>query len=152
MTTEIMIKNISNMLPEITNYSKHSNAFLTNGYRSAANNLYFSSIRFAEGLIIKEDVGEGYSRRFLNGLRIYSIRDKTLLADRSYHCNFYSKDIVKRESKNILLELLEDAAIAGGHKLNKYEAGQAINKILENAFNGDQRLIAETQIRKQLTL
>lgn len=151
MTTEIMINKLGSMLPGKLNFSETANAFLSNGYTSAANNTYFWAIRLAEGLIIKEDVGEGYARTFLNGLRIYSIKDKVLLADRSYHCNFYSKEKVQSETKKILFELLEEAAEANGFKINRYEAGKAIEKILDNAFKGNQLSIAENQMRKQLT-
>jgi hypothetical protein len=151
MTTEIMIKNLGSMLPGKLNFSESANSFLSNGYTSAANNTYFNSIRFAEGIIIKEDVGEGHTRTFLNGLRIYSIKEKALLADRSYHCQFYSKEFVRSEAKEMLIELLQEAAEANGQKLNHYEASKAIEKILDHAFNGNQLLIAETQMRKQLT-
>ncbi len=139
------------MLPGKLNFSESANAFITNGHTSFAGNTYIGVLRFAEGIIIKEDVGEGYAHTFLNGLRIYSIKDKTLLADRSYHCYFYSKEKVQSEAKKILLELLEEAAEANGFEMNRYEAGNAIEKILDNAFNSDQRLIAQNQMRKQLT-
>lgn len=139
------------MLPCKLNFSESANAFHTNGYTSQAGNTYIDVFRFAEGIIIKEDVGEGYAHTFLNGLRIYTIKDKTLLADRSYHCYFYSKEKVQSEAKKILIELLEEAAKANGFKINAHEAGKAIEKILENAFNGNQLSIAENQMRKQLT-
>jgi len=139
------------MLPGKLNFSESANAFLTNGYTSQAGNTYIGVLRFAEGIIIKEDVGEGYAHTFLNGLRIYSIKDKTLLADRSYHCYFYSKEKVQSEAKKILIELLEEAAEANGFKIDRHEAGKAIEKILDNAFNGNQLSIAENQMRKQLT-
>jgi hypothetical protein len=151
MTTEIIIKNLGSMLPGKLNFSESANAFLSSGYTSAANNTYFNAIRFAEGIIIKEDVGEGYARTFLNGLRIYSIKDKTLLADRSYHCYFYSREKVQDEAKKILIELLEEAAKANGFEINRYEAGKAIEKLLDSAFTGDQLSIAQNQMRKQLT-
>jgi hypothetical protein len=151
MTTEIIIKNLGSMLPGKLNFSESANAFLTNGYTSLAGNTYINVLRFAEGIIIKEDVGEGYAHTFLNGLRIYSIKDKALLADRTYHCYFYSKEKVQSEAKKILLELLEEAAKANGFEINRYEAGKAIEKHLDSAFTGDQLSIAQNQMRKQLT-
>ena len=81
------------------NYSEISNAFLTTGYTSMAGNTYFNSIRVAEGILIKEDVGEGWCKTFLNGIKIYSIKDKTLLADRSFHNLGYHKAPFKVKQK-----------------------------------------------------
>ena len=49
-------------------YSSVANAFLSKGYTSTAGNTYFNSIRVAEGILIKEDVGQGYAHTFLNGI------------------------------------------------------------------------------------
>jgi len=150
MTTEIIIGNLTGNLTGTVNYSGAANAFLSNGYVSTANNVYFNAFRFAEGLLIKEDVGEGYARTFLNGLRIYSLKDKVLLADRSYHCCFYSKEKVLSEAHSMLLELLKDAADEHGLRLNISEAKIAIERILNQAFRGNQLEIAQRETRRLL--
>ena len=76
------------------NYSDQSNAFLGNGFTSAAGNTYFNSLRFVEGILVKEDVGQGYSRTFINAIRIYDIKSKDLLCEKSYHCAYYSKSFL----------------------------------------------------------
>jgi hypothetical protein len=55
-------------------YLNVANAFIGSGYISQAGNLYFNSLRLLDGIVIKEDVGQGYSRTFLNGLRIFDIK------------------------------------------------------------------------------
>src|SRR5690606_24188636 len=98
MTTNNEMISLSNIVSSTgVTYSAQANAFLTQAYVSAANNAYFNAIRFAEGIIIKEDVGQGHTHTFLNGLRIYHAASRTLLADRTYHCCFYSEHIVKEE-------------------------------------------------------
>lgn len=150
MTTEIIIRNLTGNSLGTVNYSGNANAFLSNGYVSTANNVYFNAFRFAEGLLIKEDVGQGYARTFLNGLRIYSLKDKVLLADRSYHCCFYCKEKVLTEAQSMLLDLLKDAAIEHGMSLNINEAKSAIDKILSHAFKGNQLEIAQNETRRLL--
>ena len=147
MTTEIIINNLGSLLPGKLNYSETANAYLTNGYVSAAQNVYFNAVRFAEGIVIKEDVGQGHSHSFLNGLRIYSLKDKVLLADRSYHCNFYSKESVKSEAKDMLFMLVKEAAENAGHEIKRHKAVAAITKVVDDAFSTDQRILAQRQIR-----
>ena len=150
MTTEIIIKNLGSLLPGKLNYSELANAFLTNGYVSTAQNVYFNTIRFAEGIIIKEDIGQGYAHTFLNGIRIYSLKDKVLLADRAYHCNFYSKEVVKNEAKNMLCELVIEAANNAGHRVSRYEAEKVIEKVLDKSYKENQRTLAQKQLRLYL--
>lgn len=151
MTTEIIIRNLGGLVSRDVNYSKTSNAFLTNGYTSAANNTYFNAIRFAEGIVIKEDVGQGYIHTFLNGIRIYSLKEKTLLIDRTYYNKRYSRHKVFYESKRMLIELVLCAAKNAGHSIHSNEVSIAIDKILKQAFNEDQLEIAQTQINKGIS-
>ncbi len=151
MTTEIIIRNLGGLVSGNVNYSESSNAFLTNGYTSAANNTYFNAIRFAEGIVIKEDVGQGYIHTFLNGIRIYSLNEKTLLADRTYHNYRYSRDKVYYESKRMLIELVLCAAKNAGQSIDSNKVSVAIDKVLKQAFNGDQLEIAQTQIPKGIS-
>jgi len=132
-------------------YSEIANAFLTAGYTSNAGNTYFNSFRFAEGILIKEDVGHGYARSFLNGIKIYSIKDKTLLAEKHFHCAFYSKSLVKHVAKNMLLSVLEDAAANEGYYFDKNKSNQIIDKVLTQAMNEDQRKIMVQQTQKYLS-
>ena len=82
---------VSSVASNVT-YSASLNVFTGNGYTSAAGNNYFNAFRFAEGILIKEDVGVGYARTFLNGIRIFDLSSKTLLCERSYHCCYYDKN------------------------------------------------------------
>lgn len=148
MTTELIKKNIGNSLPEKVRYSEQSNSFLTNGYVSRAQNVYFNSIRFAEGIVIKEDVGQGYKYTFLNGLRIYSLKDKTLLADRSYRCNIYKKDNIRFEIKEMLLDLIKDACEKNGQEINYYDLKRSINELINRAFNENQQDVLKNQVKR----
>lgn len=119
-------------------YSSQANAFITQAYVSAANNAYFNAIRFAEGIIIKEDVGQGHTHTFLNGLRIYHTASQTLLADRAYHCCFYSEHLVKDETRLLLMEVLEKAVQSSGGSFNRHEAQRLINGVITEAFENNQ--------------
>jgi len=120
-------------------YSKVANTFLTKGYTSATGNTYFNSIRMAEGILIKEDVGVGYARTFLNGIKIYSTKDKSLIADKTFHSVFYSALKVKNESKIMLIKILEEVAVKDGIYFDLTKAESIIDRLLNNAINTDQR-------------
>jgi len=147
MKTEIILKNLGNLLPSSTKYSEEANAFLTNGYASAANNIYFNSLRFTENLLIKEDIGQGYAYTFLNGIRIYSLDKRALIAEKSFHCYIYSKDKVLFEVKTMLLEMLLDAAKTHGYKIDKNEAEQTIDKVIQKAFTQNQIQVVQEQMK-----
>jgi len=132
-------------------YSETANAFLTPGYTSVAGNTYYNAIRFAEGIVIKEDIGQGWAHTFLNGVRIYSLKDKTLLADRSFHSYFYSKTALKNEAVAMLMEVLQKAATKEGYQINKEQARKEIEKIVDTALNTNQIEMLQTQSQKYLT-
>ena len=148
MTTEIMLCNLSGIVSAKPTYSESANAFLMNGYVSAANNIYFNALRFAEGIVIKEDIGQGYAHTFLNGLRIYSLKDSTLLADRSFNCCFYSKQIVKREAMEMLQILIRDAVNQTGSKIDLEESNRVLTRILTEAFESNQMQLAQSQMKR----
>lgn len=131
-------------------YSEIANAFLSTGYTSAAGNTYFNAIRLAEGILIKEDIGHGYARTFLNGLRIYSIKDQTLLIDKRFHVKYYSVSTVKLEAKGLLLKFLATAARKEGYSFDARQAGIMIDKILDNAFRTNQLEMLKQQTQKYL--
>jgi hypothetical protein len=150
MKAEIILQNLGSYLPANTNYSGQANAFLTNGFVSGAGNVYFNAVRLGEGIVVKEDVGQGYARTFLNGLRIYSIKEKKLLADRTFHCNFYSKEGVKAEIQNMLFQLLKEAAEYSGLRFDMIQSKIAIHSMVDEMFNTDQRQMLQQQNRKLL--
>lgn len=150
MTADIILQNLGAYLPESATYSEQANAFLTNGYVSGAGNVYFSAVRLGEGIVVKEDVGQGHTRTFLNGLYVYSLKDKKLLSDRTFHCNFYSKEGVKAELKDMLMKLLDDAARFSGLKYDMDSARAVINRLIGEMFNIDQRQILEHQNKRLL--
>jgi hypothetical protein len=131
-------------------YSEVANAFLSNGFTSTAGNTYFNSIRLIEGIIIKEDVGHGYARTFLNGIRIYSINDKAIISERSYHCKFYSPKIVLLEVQDMIFNILRQAAIKERIEFNSVEIKNHIQKITTRCFNSDQRELLQTIKNKSL--
>lgn len=131
-------------------YSEQSNAFLSQGYTSHAGNTYFNTLRLMEGIIIKEDVGEGYRYTFLNGIRLYDI-SRNLLCERNYHCHVYRKSFIASEIKDMLKDLLIESCVKDNVSINVKDVELHINKIVDYALDNDQRVIFSELSQRFLT-
>ena len=149
MTKELVLKSIGLGEGTVT-YSESANAFLTDGYTSQAGNTYLNSFKFGDGILIKEDIGIGYLHKFLNGLRIYSLRSGELLVDKSYHCFYYSKPSIIEESCELLFNILKQAVEVEGKTIDHTLAKQEIKRIIENAMECNQLEIMNQQGTKYL--
>ena len=150
MTSTLTLLKKNGLVNSNISYSKVANAFLSEGYTSTAGNTYFNSIRAAEGILIKEDIGQGYAHTFLNGIKIYSIKDKTLLVDKRFNGVIYSSGRMKLEAKKSLLEMLKESASNGGFVLNLEKSEKIIENILNKALNENQNDFIVKQTRKYL--
>jgi|LSQX01.2.fsa_nt_gb hypothetical protein len=146
----VLLKNLGLLKNSSLTYSKESNAFLTQGYTSMAGNTYFNTLRLMEGIMIKEDVGQGYMYTFLNGIKLYDV-SKKLLCERSYHCQVYRKSFIAYEIKNMIKNLLFEACKKDNISIDKYDAEAHIDKIVENALETDQRVVLNEYSQKHLT-
>ncbi|RLD43960.1 MAG: hypothetical protein DRI86_08665 [Bacteroidetes bacterium] len=149
MNTSIILKQFGLVQGDV-NYSDKANAFLSTGYTSAAGNTYFNAVRFAEGIIIKEDVGQGYAHTFLNGIRIFSTKNQQIIAERDFHSHIYSKNTVECNSITMLMEVLIEAAESEDVELDEDKARAQVTKVIRRAMQTDQRELVEQQSRKYL--
>jgi hypothetical protein len=148
MTKEMILSKITGLQSNNIKFSAEANAFLGNAYTSMAGNHYFNAVRFGEGILIKEDIGHGYKYTFLNGLRVYSIKEKKLIADASFHSQVYSKDLVRNKVTSMLIDKLNEAAEQQGFSFNDNDAKRIVKQIVEQAFVVDQRVLAEQQLKR----
>ncbi|MDL2304202.1 hypothetical protein LJC72_02535 [Bacteroides sp. OttesenSCG-928-D19] len=132
------------------NYSEVANAFVGAGYTSQAGNTYFNALRLLDGVVIKEDVGQGYCRTFLNGLRIFDVKSKSLLCERSYNCCFYDKNFIQQEVVDLLSNFLIETAKKKHIRISYYNTYKQIKKIVAHSFSTDQREILSIQNQKYL--
>lgn len=148
MTKEMILSKITGLQSNNIKFSAEANAFLGNTYTSMAGNYYFNAVRFGEGILIKEDIGHGYKYTFLNGLQVYSIKEKKLIADASFHCQVYNKDLVRNKVTSMLIDKLNEAAEQQGFSFNDNDAKRIVKQIVEQAFVVDQRALAEQQLKR----
>lgn len=142
MTKDIaLFRSFGLATPASFNYSQPMNAFVGNGYTSSVGNTYFNAVRFVEGLLIKEDVGEGYSATFLNGIQIFDLRTHSLLAEKRYPMYggaFYSKELVKNLTAELLEELILKEAKKQNRILNQPDVKRTLSSVISKAFGKNQ--------------
>lgn len=142
MNQEIaLFKNFGLATPSSIAYSESMNAFVTTAQAFPSGNAYGCAARFTEGLLIKEDIGYGQPCTFLNGLRIFDLKTHKLLAEKvypMYRGAFYSKELVKSVSTQLLTELILTAAEEQGRVMNAPEVASRVYVKLDRAFTNNQ--------------
>jgi hypothetical protein len=139
----IAAKNLPALSGESIAYNAAKNIFLTQGYTSAAGNMYYKAIRLSNRLIVYYDLGQGYAYTFLNGIKLYCFdgQKPNLIAQKYWGgCDYrvFNEQFAKDQSILMLSNFLAGQLKAQGAQVSNQE-------ILSFAYN----MIEETQ-RKQL--
>ena len=139
----IVAKNLPALSGESIVYNTAKNIFLTQGYTSAAGNMYYKAIRLSNRLIVYYDLGQGYAYTFLNGIKLYCFdgQKPNLIAQKYWGgCDYrvFNEQFAKDQSILLLSNFLAGQLKAQGAQVSNQE-------ILSFAYN----MIEETQ-RKQL--
>lgn len=133
-----LFRNLGLATPSSVTFSESLNALVGGGYTSIAGNTYFNTLRLADGIFIKEDIGMGYWYTFLNGVHIYDLHTKTLLCERHFYRHRYSRETAKQDAENMLFELLSEAASKEKVIIDKCELLAKVKEIVKRAFFCDQ--------------
>lgn len=139
----IVAKNLPALSGESITYNAAKNIFLTQGYTSAAGNMYYKAIRISDRLAIYYDLGQGYKYTFLNGIKLFcwdGQKAKVIAQKYWGGCDYrvFNEQFAKEQSILMLSNFLAGQL--------KAESAQVSNQeIFSFAYN----MIEETQ-RKQL--
>ncbi len=68
----IAMKSLPALSGEQVTYNAAKNVFLSQGYTSAAGNMYYKAIRLSNRLVVYYDLGQGYLHTFLNGIKLFA--------------------------------------------------------------------------------
>lgn len=90
-------------------YNVEKNIFVTNGYESAAGNIYYKGVRASNKLVIVYDFGQGWKYLFLNRIEIYGFngKDKVLLSTKDFYCNVFTENQAREEAIRMIEEMLK---------------------------------------------
>ena len=128
---------------EQVTYNAVKNVFLSQGYTSAAGNMYYKAIRLSNRLVVYYDLGQGYKYTFLNGIKLFAFdgQKANLIAQKYWGGSDYrifSEQFAKEQSIMMLRSFLEGQLKLQGARVSDQE--------LTNFARG---MVEETQ-RKQL--
>lgn len=139
----IVAKNLPALSGESITYNAAKNIFLTQGYTSAAGNMYYKAIRISDRLAIYYDLGQGYKYTFLNGIKLFcwdGQKAKVIAQKYWGGCDYrvFNEQFAKEQSILMLSNFLAGQLKAQGAQVSNQE-------IFSFAYN----MIDETQ-RKML--
>ena len=139
----IVAKNLPALSGESITYNAAKNIFLTQGYTSAAGNMYYKAIRLSNRLVVYYDLGQGYKYTFLNGIKLFCWdgQKARVIAQKYWGgCDYrvFNEQFAKEQSILMLSNFLAGQLKAQGAQVSNQE-------IFSFAYN----MIEETQ-RKQL--
>ncbi len=139
----IVAKKLPALSDESITYNAAKNIFLTQGYTSAAGNMYYKAIRISDRLAVYYDLGQGYKYTFLNGIKLFcwdGQKAKVIAQKYWGGCDYrvFNEQFAKEQSILMLSNFLAGQLKAQGAKVSNQE-------IFSFAYN----MIEETQ-RKQL--
>ena len=139
----LVAKNLPALSGESITYNAAKNIFLTQGYTSAAGNMYYKAIRISDRLAIYYDLGQGYKYTFLNGIKLFcwdGQKAKVIAQKYWGGCDYrvFNEQFAKEQSILMLSNFLAGQLKAQGAQVSNQE-------IFSFAYN----MIEETQ-RKQL--
>lgn len=80
----IVMRNLPALSGESITYNAAKNIFLSQGYVSAAGNMYYKAIRISDRLVVFYELGQGYKYTFLNGIKLFAFdgQKATLIAQK----------------------------------------------------------------------
>ena len=112
-------KTLPAMSGEQVTYNAAKNVFLSQGYTSAAGNMYYKAVRLSNRLVVYYDLGQGYIHTFLNGIKLYCFDGpKAILIAQKYWggCDYriFNEQFAKEQSILMLKSFLAGQLKAQG--------------------------------------
>ena len=111
---------------EQVTYNAAKNVFLSQGYTSAAGNMYYKAIRLSNRLVVYYDLGQGYKYTFLNGIKLFAFdgQKASLIAQKywgGYDYRIFSEQFAKEQSIIMLKNFLEGQLKIQGARVSNQE-------------------------------
>ena len=117
----IVAKSLPALSGESVTYNAAKNVFLSQGYTSAAGNMYYKAIRLSNRLMVYYDLGQGYAYTFLNGIKLYCFdgQKANLIAQKYWGgCDYriFNEQFAKEQSILMLRGFIEgQLKLQGAH-------------------------------------
>ena len=118
-------------------YNAAKNVFLSQGYTSAAGNMYYKAIRLSNRLVVCYDLGQGYKYTFLNGIKLFAFdgQKASLIAQKywgGYDYRIFSEQFAKEQSIIMLKNFLEGQLKIQGARVSNQELMSFARDMIED--------------------
>ena len=133
----IVTKALPALSGEQVTYNAAKNVFLSQGYTSAAGNMYYKAIRLSNRLVVYYELGQGYAHTFLNGIKLFCWdgQKAKVIAQKSwggYDYRIFNEQFAKEQSILMLKSFLAgQLKIQGAHVSDQDVLSFARNMIEE---------------------
>ena len=122
----IAIKALPALSGEQVRYYAAKNVFLSQGYTSAAGNMYYKVLRLSNRLIVCYELGQGYIHTFLNGIKLYCFdgHKANLIAQKYWNsCDYriFNERFAKEQSVLMLKGYLAEQLMLNGAHVGEQE-------------------------------
>ena len=140
MTNSALQTIVANSLPALSGeqvtYNAARNIFLTQGYTSAAGNMYYRAVRLSNRLVVYYDLGQGYAHTFLNGIKLYCFdgQKASLIAQKYWGgCDYciFNEQYAKEQSILMLRGYLEGQLKLQGAHVSDQELANFARSMVE---------------------
>jgi hypothetical protein len=138
----IVMRNLPALSGEPITFNAAKNIFLSQGYISAAGNMYYKAIRISDRLVVFYELGQGYKYTFLNGIKLFAFdgQKATLIAQKYWGSSnwvIFNEQFAKEQSIIMLMNFL-----AGQLKLQ----GATVSN--QEVYSFARNMIEETQQKR----
>jgi len=121
---------------ESITYNAAKNVFLSQGYTSAAGNMYYKAVRLSNRLMVYYDLGQGYKYTFLNGIKLFCWdgQKANLIAQKYWGgCDYhvFNEQFAKDESILMLSNFLAGQLKAQGGCVSNQEIYSFASNMIE---------------------
>ena len=121
---------------EQVTYNAAKNVFLSQGYTSAAGNMYYKAVRLSNRLMVYYDLGQGYKYTFLNGIKLFCWdgQKANLIAQKYWGgCDYrvFDEQFAKDESILMLSNFLTAQLKAQGRYVSNQEIYSFASNMIE---------------------
>ena len=132
----IAAKSLPALSGEQVTYNAAKNVFLTQGYTSAAGNMYYRAVRLSNRLVVYYDLGQGYAHTFLNGIKLFCFdgQKANLIAQKywgGYDYRIFNEQFAKEQSILMLKGLLEGQLKLQGAQVSDQELASFARSMVE---------------------
>lgn len=133
-------KTLPAMSGERVTYNAAKNVFLSQGYTSAAGNVYYKAVRLSNRLVIFYDLGQGYKYTFLNGIKLFCWDGKkaNLIAQKYWSGSnwvVFNEFFAKEQSVQMLKGFLAGQLKAQGACVSDLDVLRFARNMIENTHH-----------------